>query len=116
MTESMQGKTTVSPEVLTAITSLSALEVPGVSRLAPVSGGVNRLFRRGISDGVRIEAKDNIVSVDLFLILKEGVNIREVSRNVQQNVARSIQEMVGMETGEVNVHVENIDFEGDGGN
>lgn len=77
---------------------------------------MNRLFRRGISDGVRIEAKDNIVSVDLFLILKEGVNIREVSRNVQQNVARSIQEMVGMETGEVNVHVENIDFEGDSGN
>jgi uncharacterized alkaline shock family protein YloU len=52
--------------------------------------------------------------VDLFLILKESVNIREVSRNVQQNVARSIQEMVGMEAGEINVHVEDIDFEGDG--
>lgn len=113
MTENMQGKTTVSPEVLTAIASLAALEVPGVSRLAPVSGGVNRLFRRGVNDGVRIEAKDNVVYADLFLILKESVNIREVSRNVQQNVARSIQEMVGMEIGEVNVHVENIDFEGD---
>jgi uncharacterized alkaline shock family protein YloU len=113
MTESMQGKTTVSPEVLTTIASLAALEVPGVSRLAPISGGVNRLFRRGPSDGVRIEAKDNIVYVDLFLILKDGVNIREVGRNVQQNVARSIQEMVGMEAGEVNVHVEDIDFEGD---
>lgn len=113
MTETTQGKTTVSPEVLTAIASLAALEVPGVSRLAPVSGGVNRLFRRGASDGVRIEAKDNTVFADLFLILKDGVNIREVGRNVQQNVARSIQEMVGMEVGEVNVHIEDIDFEGD---
>ncbi|MFN8435452.1 MAG: Asp23/Gls24 family envelope stress response protein [Anaerolineales bacterium] len=113
MTESMQGKTTVSPEVLTTIASLAALEVPGVSRLAPISGGVNRFFRRGTSDGVRIEAKDNMVVVDLFLILKDGVNIREVGRNVQANVARSIQEMVGMEVGEVNVHIEDIDFEGD---
>ncbi len=113
MTETTQGKTTVSPEVLITIASLAALEVPGVSRLAPVSGGVNRLFRRGASDGVRIEAKDNTVFTDLFLILKDGVNIREVSRNVQANVARSIQEMVGMEVGEVNVHIEDIDFEGD---
>jgi uncharacterized alkaline shock family protein YloU len=113
MTETTQGKTTVSPEVLTTITSLAALEVPGVSRLAPVSGGVNRFFRRGTSDGVRIEAKDNTVYADLFLILKDGVNIREVSRNVQANVARSIHEMVGMDVGEVNVHIEDIDFEGD---
>lgn len=113
MEENPQDKTTVAPEVLTAIASLAALEVPGVSRLAPVSGGVNRLFRRGINDGVRIEAKDNMVYVDLFLILKENVNIREVGRNIQQNVARSIQELVGMDVGEVNVHVEDIDFEGE---
>lgn len=111
--ETIQGKTTVSPEVLITIASLAALEVPGVSRLAPVSGGVNRLFRRGISDGVRIEAKENTAYVDLFLILKDGVNIREVSRNVQANVARSVHEMVGMDVGEVNVHIEDIDFEGD---
>ncbi len=113
MTENLQGKTTVSPEVLITIASLAALEVPGVSRLAPVSGGVNRFFRRGTSDGVRIEAKENTVYTDLFLILKDGVNIREVSRNVQSNVARAIQEMVGMEVGEINVHIEDIDFEGD---
>ena len=115
MTENPQGKTTVSPEVLITIASLAAIEVPGVSRLAPVSGGVNRFFRRGVSDGIRIEAKDNTVFADLFLILKDGVNIREVSRNVQANVARSIQEMVGMEIGEVNVHIEDIDFDGDEG-
>lgn len=113
MTENTQGKTTVSPEVLITIASMAAIEVPGVSRLAPVSGGVNRFFRRGVSDGIRIEAKDNTVFADLFLILKDGVNIREVSRNVQANVTRSIQEMVGMEVGEVNVHIEDIDFEGD---
>ncbi|NJN80508.1 MAG: Asp23/Gls24 family envelope stress response protein [Anaerolineales bacterium] len=78
---------------------------------AAVAGGVNRFFKRGNGDGVRIEAKDNIVLVDLHLVLKQDVNIREVSRNVQQNVTRAIQEIVGMDVGEVNIHIEDIDYE-----
>ena len=110
MTDNTQGKTTVAPEVLTTIARLSALSVPGVSRLAPVSGGVNRFFKRGSGDGVRIETEEDTVFVDLHLILREEVNIREVSRNVQQNVARAIQEMVGMDVGHVNIHIEDIDY------
>ena len=110
MTEITQGKTTVSPDVLTTIARLAALSVPGVSRLAPVSGGVNRFFKRGTGDGVRIEIEENTVHADLHLVLQENVNIREVSRNVQQNVARAIQEMVGMEVGQVNIHIEDIDY------
>ena len=109
----LQGKTTVSPDVLITITRLSALSVPGVSRLAQVPGGVNRLFKRGIGDGVRIEAKDNVVRADLYLILKQDVNIREVSRNVQQQVARALQEMVGMDIGGIEIHIEDIDVEED---
>jgi uncharacterized alkaline shock family protein YloU len=109
--EDTQGKTTVSPEVLTTIARLSALGVPGVSRLAPIPGGVNRLFKRGSGEGVRIETEENVVFVDLHLILKQDVNIREVSRNVQQNVTRAIEEMVGMDVGHVNIHIEDIDYD-----
>ncbi|HEY2979942.1 MAG TPA: Asp23/Gls24 family envelope stress response protein [Anaerolineales bacterium] len=105
------GKTTVAPEVLTTIARLSALSVPGVSRMAPVSGGVNRLFRRGASDGVQIEIQDGMVFADLLLVVKQDVNIREVSRNVQQQVSRALQEMVGMDVGRVDIHIEDIDYE-----
>ena len=104
-------KTTIAPDVLITIAKLSALSVPGVSRMANVTGGVNRFFKRGIHDGVRIEVEDNVVAVDLHLILKKDVNIREVSRNVQEQVARALQDMVGMDVGAVEVHVENIDYE-----
>lgn len=105
------GKTTVSPDVLVTIARLSALSVPGVSRMANVTGGVNRLFKRGVHDGVRLEVKDNTVFANLYLILKSDVNIREVSRNVQGQVARALQEMVGMDIGEIEVHIEDIDYE-----
>jgi len=111
--EHKTGKTTVAPDVLVNIARLSALSVSGVSRMADVSGGVNRLFKRGIQDGVRIEVEDNVIAVDLYVILKSDVNIREVSRNIQQQVARAIQEMIGMEIGSIDIHIENIDFDGE---
>jgi uncharacterized alkaline shock family protein YloU len=110
-----QGKTTVSPDVLVTITRLSALSVPGVSRLAHVPGGVNRLFKRGMGDGVRIEVEDNVVVANLYLILKENVNIREVSRNVQHQVARALQEMVGMDIGGIDIHIEDIEEDDEAG-
>ena len=111
MTDSNPGKTTIAPDVLVTIARMSALSVPGVRKMAQVSGGVNRLFKRGIQDGVRIEVEDNVIVVGLYLILKKDVNIREVSRNVQGQVARALQEMVGMDVGEVEIHIEDIDHE-----
>ena len=111
MTDLNQGKTTVAPDVLVTIARLSALSVPGVSRMANVSGGVNRLFQRGVHDGVRIEVEENVIVANLYLVLKPDVNIREVSRNVQQQVARALQEMVGMDVGEIEIHIEDIDYE-----
>jgi uncharacterized alkaline shock family protein YloU len=106
-----RGKTTVSPDVLVTIVRLSALSVPGVSRMAQVPGGVNRLFKRGIGDGVRIQVEDNVVTANLYLILREHVNLREVSRNVQHQVARALQEMVGMDIGGIEIHIEDIDMD-----
>ena len=107
------GKNTVSPDVLISIAKLSALSVAGVSRMAAVPGGVNRLFRKGANEGVRIEIADDIVSADIHVVLKEDVNIRQVGRKVQKQVARAIQEMVGMEVGRVDIHVEDIEYEAD---
>jgi uncharacterized alkaline shock family protein YloU len=114
MTDSYpREKITVSPDVLVTIVRLSALSVPGVSRMAQVPGGVNRLFKRGIGDGVRIQVENNVVVANLYLILKQHVNLREVSRNVQYQVARALQEMVGMDIGEIKIHIEDIDMDED---
>ncbi len=104
------GKTTVSPDVLISIAKMSAMGVPGVSHMASVPGGVNRLFRRGTGDGVRIEIEEDTVYAELYLVLNDDVNIREVARNVQHKVARAIQEMVAMDVGFVNIHIEDIEY------
>jgi len=107
------GKTTLSPDVLLTIARQAALEVEGVTSLAPVKGGVNSLFGRG-NDGVRMTVEDSNVFVDLYLVVEQDVNIRELSRTVQQKVARSIAEMTGMEVGHVNIHIEDIHYPTEG--
>lgn len=104
------GKTTIAPEVLLAIARLTALDVPGVSRMSDTPGSVNRWLSRGVGEGVRIQIRQEVVYVDLYIVLKEDVNFRDVSRQVQQNVSRAISEMVGMRIGHVNIHIEDIDF------
>ena len=104
------GKTTIAPDVLLTIARLAALEIQGVSRMASVPGGVNWLSKRSQAEGVRIEIEDDRVYADLFVILDSDINVREVSRNIQNAVARAITEMVGMEVGRVNIHIENIQY------
>lgn len=104
------GKTTIEPDVLVTIARLTTLRVPGVNRLAPIPGGVDRLFQRSWDDGVRISIENNVVSADLYVILNRDINVREVSRSIQSQVARAISEMVGMEVGRINIHIEDIDY------
>ncbi len=108
--ETTPGTTTIAPEVLVAIARLEALKVPGVHGLAPVPGGVNRLFRKGANEGVQIEIADGVVDADLYVVLESGVNLRRVSREIQEAVARAISEMVGMTVGHINIHIEDVHY------
>lgn len=103
------GTTTIAPNVLATIAQLTALRVEGVADLAPRPTGVNRLFRRGVGDGVEVDVQDGQVDVDLYLILKPEINVRDVSRVVQREVARAIEEMVGMSARRIDIHILDIE-------
>jgi uncharacterized alkaline shock family protein YloU len=106
-----QGITTIAPDVLLTIAQLSTLNVNGVSRLGHVQTPVNQLLKRTQRrEGVAMEMVDDVVYLDIYVILKNDVNVRDVSHNIQHEVARAISEMVGMTVGRVNIHIEDIDY------
>jgi len=105
------GKTTIAPDVLVTIVTLTVAGISGVSRLAPVPGRINRVFKREAVDGVEIFVENNTVYADVYVIFQRDINVRDVSRTIQNQVARAVKEMVGMEVARIDVHVTDIDLE-----
>jgi uncharacterized alkaline shock family protein YloU len=107
-----EGKTTIAPEVLLTIVRLTTTNVDGVSRIyRNPSGSTQHWFRRGhVEDGIAIEIIDDVVYAEVHVVLKHDINVREVCRCIQIDVTRAITEMVGMQVGSVNIHVEDIDY------
>jgi len=105
------GKTTIDATVLTNIAKLTSLSVPGVSKMSAGPHSVNSLIKKNYFDGVKIEVENNTVYVDLYLVLNADTALIKTSRTVQQKVSRAITEMVGMEIGHVNVHIEDVDYQ-----
>ena len=106
------GKTTISIDVILTIARLTTLDVPGVSRMSRIPSRRFRsmLLHRQTEDGLHIEVENDTVYAEIYVILESDVNIREVGRNIQTAVARAITEMIGMQVGLINVHVEDIDY------
>jgi uncharacterized alkaline shock family protein YloU len=48
------------------------------------------------------------VIVDVHLIARRGVDLLQMGYQLQQEVTRAIEDIVGMEVLEVNVHVEDV--------
>jgi uncharacterized alkaline shock family protein YloU len=106
----VKGKTTIAPEVLHTIARLTTLNIDGVSRMCLSPSGVKRYFTKGYSEGVRILLENDVVYADLYVVLKCNTNVKDISHNIQQQVARVLSETVGMQVGRVNVHIEDIDY------
>ena len=100
------GKTTIAPTVLSTIAKLTTLEVPGVSRMADI-----KQLSSLDNEGVKVEVKDDLIYLDLYIIISSDHNARLIAETIQQKVRRAITEMVGMEVAEINVHIIDVDIE-----
>lgn len=96
------GTVRIAPNVLATTARLTALSVPGVARMAEVP---HLMMPRRSDQGVRIDVRDDTVTVDLYLIVEEGKNMLELGREVQKRVTRAIHDIVGMTVKEVNIHI-----------
>ena len=103
---------TIAPGVLLTVIRLAALQVPGVARMGNTPGGVNRWWRRTPTErGVQALIEGQTVVIDVYIVTHADAILRQVSHEVQTQVARDIRENVGMTVGAVNVHIEDVTFD-----
>jgi uncharacterized alkaline shock family protein YloU len=104
------GKVTIAPNVLVTIVQKKASTVPGVAQLCENTPGVKRLLGLPTTGrGVEVGVLDDQVVVDVYLVAKRGVDLLQMGRQLQHEVTRDIEHIVGMDVLEVNVHIEDIE-------
>jgi uncharacterized alkaline shock family protein YloU len=101
----------ISPGVLATIANLTTLAVPGVLRTTGgLTSGVNKLVgRRDRPSGIRVRVRDEQVYLDIHVIVENGADLVRVGSQIQREVAKAIDQMVGLPVAEVNVYVQDME-------
>lgn len=106
------GTIRIADEVVSIIAGLAATEVEGVAGMSGgIAGGIAEILgRKNFSKGVKVEVGEKEAAIDLYIIVKYGVRIPDIALSVQEAVKSAIENMTGLSTVEVNVHVQGVGF------
>ena len=107
-----QGEIGISNAVFTTITGAAATNCFGVTGMADrsMTDGIVHLLRpEAMSKGVKVTYNDdNTVSIELHIIVENGVNIATVCRSIMGEVKYVVSKNTGVEVRDVNVCVDSI--------
>ncbi len=110
--QSEKGEVSISNSVFSNITGLAAMNCFGVKGMAYRSmtdGLVHLLRREAMSKGVRIAyLEDGAVSIELHIVVENGVNIPAVCRSIMNEVQYVVGKNTGVEVRSVDVCVDSM--------
>ena len=113
MSEEIKGSIKISDDVIAMIAGAATMEVPGIAGMSTgIAGEIYEFIgKKNPSKGVKVVTGDGCVTIDIYVIADYGVKIHEVMGEVQQKVKTAVEEMTGLVTGAVNIHVQGIHFD-----
>ena len=107
-----KGLITISSDVFSNITGAAATNCYGVKGMAirsTTDGLVHLLRRESMSKGVKIVYNDDqSISIDLHIIVDNGVNLLAVGESIQNEVKYNVHRLTGVEVRSVNVCVDSM--------
>lgn len=107
-----KGEIRISSEVFTNITGMVATSCYGVKGMAVRSktdGLVHLLRRESMGKGVKVRYHDDAtVSIELHIIVDNGVNLMEISRSIMNRVRYEVGRLTGVEVHGVDVCVDSM--------
>ncbi len=107
-----KGELLINSDVFTTITGAAATNCYGVKGMAVRSkadGLVHLLRRESMAKGVKVTYnEDGSVSIELHIIVDNGVNLMAVSRSIMSEVRYNVSRLTGVEVKNVNVCIDSM--------
>jgi|GEM_PF-470086 len=103
------GGVTVAHQVITKLAGTAARATYGVVGMqeTPIKR-LGRFFRGALSEGVELAVGDGVVDIGLHVVMERGVNIAQVTANLQEQVRYQVERVGGIPVGDINVRVEDL--------
>ena len=107
-----KGVITISNDVFTNITGAAATNCYGVKGMAirsTTDGLVHLLRRESMAKGVKVKLnEDDTISLELHIIVENGVNLMAVSRSIMSEVKYNVSRATGVEVKKVDVFIDSM--------
>ncbi len=107
----------ISSEVIAVITSIISSDVPGVAGMSGgVVGGIaERLGRKDMTKGIKVQVDENKVSIDLSIIVDYGAVIVETTDRLKKEIRSNVEKTTGLKVEAININVLGINVPGEDG-
>lgn len=109
---SENGTVKIADDVVSIIAGIATTEVEGVAGMGGgITGGITEMLgMKNLSKGIKVEAGEEEVVIDLYIIVEYGSNIVEIGNNVQKNVKETVETMTGLKVMEVNINIQGVNI------
>jgi uncharacterized alkaline shock family protein YloU len=105
----LSGGVTVAHQVIAKLAGKAARATYGVVAMQePSIKKLGRFFRGSLSEGVELEVAEGSVDIGLHVVMERGVNIAQVTANLQEQVRYQVEGVCGVPVGDINVRVEDL--------
>lgn len=101
-----KGKVEIDRDILLSIINLATKEINGVQSLTNDYLPLYKKMLKPKNEGVSIKFDTNgVVDVDVYVKVYIGYSVPDVAFRIQENIKNSLNTMVGIKPGKINVHV-----------
>ena len=105
----LEGGITVAHQVIAKLAGKAARATYGVVAMQePPIRKLARFFRGALSEGVEVDVADGTANIGLHVVMERGVNIAQVTANLQEQVRYQVADVGGVPLGQINVRVEDL--------
>ena len=112
-TEESTSSIVISPDVVASIAGVATSEIDGVAGMcSSFAGGIAEILgaKKNITKGIKVDIKENVTVIDLYIIVEYGKRIPELAWEIQESVKNNVETMTGLKVEKVNIHIDGVSF------
>ncbi len=102
----------INNDVVAKMAAVAVLEIEGVAGLVAKTTELKEVFAKSEeARAIKVNKVNDVTTLDIYISVKDGCEVRTVAEKVQTNVKSKLQNMTGSAIDKVNVIVADVVFE-----